>query len=202
MLGEGKAQRIPRAQPMAGQRPAPPQELSPIDRPGGRWVSLYSSMAEASLSSYTRRENRSVILALEGCLDVATAPKAIEAIQQFIREHGANVVVETSRLDFIDSKGVGALLTGAKAARDAGGQLYLHNPALPVRKILEMCGLLAMFPPRPATETAAESVTEPAPASRPAASRPAASSSATSSRPAAGSSASSRPAARPVLKAA
>ena len=152
-------------------------------------------MAEASLSSYTRRENRSVILALEGCLDVATAPRAIDAIQQFIREHGPKVVVETSRLDFIDSKGVGALLAGAKAAMDAGGQLYLHNPALPVKKILEMCGLLAMFPPRPAEEPAPEDTA-------PAAARTAA----PSPRPVAGTVGGARtptrPPARPARKAA
>ena len=106
-------------------------------------------MAEAQLACYTRREDRSPVLVLEGCLDLATAPQALDAMRQFVTEHGPEVVVDTSRLDFIDSKGVGALLGASKAARDAGGQLYLHQPALPVRKILETCGLLPLFPSRP-----------------------------------------------------
>ncbi|HTE19735.1 MAG TPA: STAS domain-containing protein [Armatimonadota bacterium] len=99
-------------------------------------------------------------MALEGCLDVATAPQAIQSLQRFVEEHGPDVVIDTSRLDFIDSKGVGALLTGAKAAKDAGGHLALPNPALPVRKILETCGLMPLFAPRaaaPAAPVAAES---------------------------------------------
>jgi len=89
------------------------------------------------------------MLALEGALDVATAPQAEEALQQFIKEHGSFVIVDLSRLDFIDSKGVGTLLSAAKSTRDADGRLFVHNPALPVRKILEMCGVAALFPAPP-----------------------------------------------------
>jgi anti-sigma B factor antagonist len=90
-----------------------------------------------------------LVLALEGTLDVLTAPRAIEVLQQFVQQHGPDIVLDMARLDFIDSKGVGALLSGVKASRDAGGMVYLQNPATPVKKILEMCGLLALFPPRP-----------------------------------------------------
>lgn len=112
-------------------------------------------MPEASLSCYTRRDPTELVLAFEGTLDLATAPRATQALQEFIEQHGPDVVLDTARLDFIDSKGVGALLTGAKAALQAGGKIYLLNPATPVRKILEMCGLLSLFPaaserPRPA----------------------------------------------------
>ena len=49
--------------------------------------------------------------------------------------HGPNVVVDVSRVNFIDSKGLGTLLSAAKQARDAGGQIYLANPALPGAEI-------------------------------------------------------------------
>jgi len=117
-------------------------------------------MPEASLSCYTRREGRSITLAIEGCLDIATAPQATEFLQKSLTEHGPNLVVDTSRLDFIDSKGVGALLSAAKASRDAGGQIYMHEPALPVKKILDMCGLQALFPPPPASHLEAALPTE------------------------------------------
>jgi anti-anti-sigma factor len=106
-------------------------------------------MAEASLSCYTRRDHDGLVLALEGTLDMATAPRCIDTLHQFVREHGPDVVLDMARLDFIDSKGVGALLSGVKASREAGGTVYLQNPATPVKKILEMCGLLSLFPPRP-----------------------------------------------------
>jgi anti-anti-sigma factor len=116
-------------------------------------------MAEASLSCYTRRDQSELVLAFEGTLDLVTAPRATRALQEFVEQHGPDVVLDTARLDFIDSKGVGALLSGAKAARNAGGTIYLLNAATPVQKILEMCGLRSLFPPqsaRPRKPTSAE----------------------------------------------
>jgi anti-anti-sigma factor len=123
-------------------------------------------MPEANLSCYTRREDRSLILALEGTLDMATAPQALESLQRFMVENGPKVVVDTSRLDFIDSKGVGALLSAAKTARDLGGYIFMPNPATPVRKILEMCGLMPLFSSRPdaAASDAKPADAKPAPA--------------------------------------
>lgn len=103
-------------------------------------------MSQSHLSCYTRREGRRLVLAIEGALDVATAPQAEEALQQFISEHGPSVILDASRLNFVDSKGVGTLISAAKAARDAGGRLFLREPTLPVQKILEMCGLTELFP--------------------------------------------------------
>jgi anti-anti-sigma factor len=90
-----------------------------------------------------------MVVALEGALDIATAPQAAECLRNYLAQHGPNLVVDTTRLDFIDSKGIGALMGAAKAARDAGGHLYLPDPALPVSKILDMCGLTSLFPSLP-----------------------------------------------------
>lgn len=113
------------------------------------WRSDYSPMTDTNLSCYTRREGRSVVLAIEGTLDVVTVPQASHAMQRYMLEHGSTMIIDASRLDFIDSKGVGALIAAAKSARDLGGTIYLQNPATPVRKILETCGLMALFPPPP-----------------------------------------------------
>jgi len=143
-------------------------------------------MAEASLSCYTRREHADLVLAFEGTLDMATAPRAIDMLHQFIKEHGPDVILDMARLDFIDSKGVGALLSGVKAAREAGGKLYLHNPATPVKKILEMCGLQSLFPPRP------ERKPEPVAVAAASASRPRASTATAAPRPTSSTTAASR----------
>ncbi|HEU4754810.1 MAG TPA: STAS domain-containing protein [Armatimonadota bacterium] len=117
-------------------------------------------MSEAKLECYTRRDGRRTIFSMEGTLDVATAPAGQEALLRFITEHGPDAIVDTSRMDFIDSKGLGVLIGAAKAARDAGGSLFLPNAATPVRKILETCGLMSLFPselppepPAPPAET-------------------------------------------------
>jgi anti-anti-sigma factor len=125
-------------------------------------------MAEAKLECYTRRDGKRTIFCMEGTLDVVTAPAGQEALQRFVTDHGPHVVLDTSRMDFIDSKGVGALISAAKAARDAKGGIYLPNPATPVRKILETCGLMSLFPPHPPAEIEARAeVQPPAPESAP-----------------------------------
>ena len=106
-------------------------------------------MTDATLSCYTRSENGAAVLVMEGSLDVSTSPRAEEAFEKFHAEHGPDVILDLSRLNFIDSKGVGTLLTGAKLTRAGKGKLYLDRPTEPVRRILQVCGLSALFPPRP-----------------------------------------------------
>ena len=111
-------------------------------------------MTQAHFTSYTRRENQAQILVLDGAIDVATADLAATALDRFLADHGPAVVVDAGRINFIDSRGVGTLLKAARAASDAGGQLYLQNPTMPVTKILEACGLSALFPPPPEPQPA------------------------------------------------
>ena len=119
-------------------------------------------MIEPVLSCYTRPDGRTMTLVFEGCLDISTAPRALEALQRHVLEHGPSIVLETTRLDFIDSRGVGVLIAGVKSARDAGGKIYLTRPAMPVQKILETCGLLSLFPPEPTPEPIVEEEPKPA----------------------------------------
>jgi anti-anti-sigma factor len=113
-------------------------------------------MSHGHLTSHVRRESGTPRLALEGTIDIETAPQALAILQRHMEEHGPTLVVDASRVHFIDSRGVGALLQAGKAARDAGGQLYLYQPTLPVEKILDVCGLTSFFPSPPGPEPAAE----------------------------------------------
>src|SRR5687767_740542 len=119
----------------------PPLSLLPGVFPVRRRVLPSTPMTQANLTCYIRQDNKTPRLVLDGAIDIATAPQALAALQRFIQDRGPDVVVDASRVNFIDSRGVGTLIQVAKEARDAGGQLYLHNPALPVTKILEMCQL-------------------------------------------------------------
>lgn len=57
-------------------------------------------------------------------------------------EGGAvRLVVDLSRVDSIDSSGIGALISGLKAARRAGGDLFLATPSAPVAGLLELMNL-------------------------------------------------------------
>ena len=127
-------------------------------------------MTQPTFSSYVRRERETLYLVFEGAIDVATAAEAQTALQRFTAEYGPSVVLDMSRVNFIDSKGVGTLIAAAKTARDAGGQVYIHRPALPVSKFWSLPASLRSSRPRRcrAEEPPAESapVAAPRPASR------------------------------------
>jgi anti-sigma B factor antagonist len=77
-------------------------------------------------------------LAISGDVDIATAPSLREQLQ---RLDARNVVVDLSGVTFIDSTGLGVLVTALKRAREAGGQLTLRSPTRSTRKVLDITGL-------------------------------------------------------------
>ncbi len=106
-------------------------------------------MAGAPLSCYELREKQLPLLVLDGTLDVSTCDQALAAIRQYLLEKGPTIVLDGSRLDFIDSKGVGTLINVLKSVREVGGKLYMRSPSVPARKILELCGVFSLFPEPP-----------------------------------------------------
>jgi anti-sigma B factor antagonist len=56
-------------------------------------------------------------------------------------------VVGVIRVDFIDSSGLGALITGLKKTRQAGGDLRLANPTAQITAVLEMTNLNKVLQP-------------------------------------------------------
>ncbi|MDX2271945.1 MAG: STAS domain-containing protein [Cyanobacteriota bacterium] len=66
---------------------------------------------------------------LTGLLDAFSEPVFRKVVSKFIEEGSANVVLDLSHVDFVDSSGVGALVSLAKQARDKGGDLQIvTNP--------------------------------------------------------------------------
>jgi anti-sigma B factor antagonist len=57
------------------------------------------------------------------------------------RLQARNIVVDLSGVTFIDSTGLGVLVTALKRTRDAGGQLTLRSPTRSTRKVLDITGL-------------------------------------------------------------
>src|SRR5687768_10234943 len=58
--------------------------------------------------------------------------------------------VDLSRVNFIDSAGLGMLVGVLKEARELGGDVQLINATRPVRRILQVTGLEALFEQPPA----------------------------------------------------
>ena len=64
------------------------------------------------------------------------------------------LVVDLGQVSFIDSSGLGALISGLKSARQAGGDLRIANPGEQARVVLKLTRLDRVLHPYDSVEDA------------------------------------------------
>ena len=81
------------------------------------------------------------VLRRAGEIDVATAPRLRDRLVQLVTEGPPQLVVDLSGVTFIDSMGLGALVSGLKRARAHDGDLRLAGATDHVAKVLAITRL-------------------------------------------------------------
>jgi len=89
-----------------------------------------------------------VVLAPSGRLTVVTAPQLRTAVAERITAGDRIIIVDLSGTDFVDSSGLGALVSCLKSARQAGGDLRIVAPTEQVSMVLKMTNLDRILQPR------------------------------------------------------
>ena len=92
----------------------------------------------------TRKEGGAVLVAPSGRLDGAGAP-AVEAELCDAAGRGGRVVLDGRGIDYISSAGLRALLLGAKACVQEGGELAVAACGPECRAVMEASGLLSVL---------------------------------------------------------
>ncbi len=93
---------------------------------------------------------------LEGELD-ANNVNGLSELFESGRAKGINrIIFDLSRLEYIDSSGLGALVKRLKVARQEGGDLKIAAPAEDIRKVFELTRLDRVFDIRKTAEEARE----------------------------------------------
>ena len=87
----------------------------------------------------------SSIIAASGEIDVATAPDLTAALDLMIDRGATAISVDMEHVTFIDSSGLGALVTALKRAQQTDATLTLVNLSGSARKVFEITGLLETF---------------------------------------------------------
>ena len=85
------------------------------------------------------------VLTVDGEVDVATAPRLRQLLDDVIESGHGRVVVDLSTVGFLDSSGLGALVWGLKKARARGGWVRLVIGQPRVRRVFELTGLDRSF---------------------------------------------------------
>jgi anti-sigma B factor antagonist len=93
----------------------------------------------------TRIAGDTILLALEGQVDLHTAPELRDHLVSAIEDGAVNVVVDLSDTTFIDSMTLGVLLGAVKRLRPRGGQLRVVCGDPNIRKIFEITLLDRVF---------------------------------------------------------
>ena len=80
-----------------------------------------------------------------GRLDLVAAPQLKALVDETVKQGARFGIVDLSGCDFMDSSGLGAVIGGLKAAREAGGDLRLAGPAGQVARAIELMKLDRIF---------------------------------------------------------
>jgi len=87
------------------------------------------------------------VLQLEGTINIMREAAVRDAIASLVSQGHHRVVVDLASVSFLDSAGLGALIGGLKAARQAGGDLRISGPRQQVQLVLSLTNMDTVLPP-------------------------------------------------------
>lgn len=96
------------------------------------------------------------VLHCQGRLTMTTARSLRDAVERAVAEQPPRVVVDLAGVSFVDSSGLGALISGLKRARQAGGDLRIAGAGDQVTMVLGLTNLDRVLKPYPDLESARE----------------------------------------------
>jgi anti-sigma B factor antagonist len=94
----------------------------------------------------SRTESGWGVLAVKGEVDLYTSPQLKEKVGEMVEQGQSRLVIDLTDVGFMDSSGLGVLVTALKRARERDGQLALVCPEGSVHKVLTITGLDRVFP--------------------------------------------------------
>jgi len=103
------------------------------------------------------------VLKLNGRLDLNSSSRLKEQVKELASEGVVNLILDLSEVGFVNSSGLGTLVSILKDVRLVKGQMVLCNLAQYVQEIFEITQLSHIFDIYPTEEAALESFSIPAP---------------------------------------
>jgi anti-sigma B factor antagonist len=94
------------------------------------------------------------IVSIYGELDVATAPSLRERLIALVGDGATKLVLDLEGVDFLDSTGLGTIISALKRARTHGGDMRLVCTQARIRRLFEITGLDRAVPLLPSLDVA------------------------------------------------
>ncbi len=93
----------------------------------------------------TRSKSDVVILDISGEIDLYNAPEIKDVIAKLIEEKKYQIIINLEKVSYIDSSGIGALISSLSNLKRYQGGLKIINVAGSVRKVFELTKLTSFF---------------------------------------------------------
>ena len=116
--------------------------------PAGRRETEVPATGGPVLDTRVVETGSTVVVALSGELDLATAPQLRACLAPLVTGATApdELVLDLSELTFLDASGISALLTVQRALAGRGGRLALRSPSRLVRRVVRVLDLDGLLP--------------------------------------------------------
>lgn len=98
------------------------------------------------LSVASREEGQFTVVVVNGEIDVYTAPILREKLVSLISAERFHIVVDMTKVSFLDSTGLGVLVGCMKRLRSHSGTLRLVCAESRILKVFSITGLTQVFP--------------------------------------------------------
>ena len=100
-----------------------------------------AGVASGGLAVTVERSDGEIVVAVIGEVDIATAPLLWERLEGEILTRPSRLVLDLSRMGFIDSTGLTVIIRAHKRLGCCDGTLVLRSPTRPVARVLTVSGL-------------------------------------------------------------
>jgi anti-sigma B factor antagonist len=111
-------------------------------------------VSRVDLDVSSRDEGRFVVVAAIGEVDVFTAPILDTELTRLVSDGKADLVVDLSRVDFLDSTGLSVIVKALARVREAEGSIAVVVTAERVAKVFRITGLDSLIPLHASVEAA------------------------------------------------
>ena len=93
----------------------------------------------------TKMDNNVSVLKLSGRLDAASAKSLKSQVDKLVKENIVRLVIDMGDVDFIDSSGLGSLVSSLRAVNKLDGDIKVVALQKQVRSIFELTRLHRIF---------------------------------------------------------
>ncbi|MGO1369408.1 MAG: STAS domain-containing protein [Senegalia sp. (in: firmicutes)] len=90
-------------------------------------------------------EKKTWILKPKGEIDIYTAPKFKEILLEVIESKESDIIIDGEDLEYIDSTGLGVLISGLKKLKETDKNIIIINLRPNIVKLFEITGLNKVF---------------------------------------------------------